>query len=255
MAPRDMQAAPAVRALYLAGAQHKRVDSTEAALVVENQRRQVFRYPVARLARVVCNAHVDWTGSALVLCQQAHVPITWIDKHGEASGTLFPRNTRQLGLHHMLEVVLESERGVEAFGLWQQHRRMQVMQDWAELHSLSPKEWEEVRRLWVYQGCFNAHLPLALHGLCMAQVAAEMAKTGLQPTYLGPQAQPIALLQVLTGLTWAHMNLCAGPLADQAHDPATQVALMERWQTQQGGMLVSHLLSLQRWASSQMQLI
>lgn len=251
------QQTPPPRALYLAGSEHKQVDSTEAALVVRNARGQIMRYPVARVARIVSSLRVDWAGSALLLCQHSGIPVTWIDSHGEATGTMFPAQARNLSLHHMLEVVLESEPGAHDFQYWQQHRRMQVLKAWSECRSepITPKQWEAIRLEWVYHREFKPHLPIAMRGLCCAYVAAQMAQAGLQPHYQGPKAEVIPLLEILMGLSWAQLNLCTGALGDQATDEATQVQLMERWQARNAGVLLAHLHSLQRWASAQMNQI
>lgn len=251
------QQTPPPRALYLAGSEHKHVDSTEAALVVQNARGQTLRYPVARVARVVSSPRVDWAGSALLLCQHSGIPITWLDSHGQVTGTLFPVQERNLSLHQMLEVVLEREPGAEDFQNWQQHRRMQVLQAWDECRTepIAPSLWETVRREWVYRRELRPHLPGAMRGLCCAYVAAQMAQAGLQPDYRGPQAERIPLLQILLELSWAQLNLCTGALGDQPADEATQVQLLERWQARNAGMLLAHLHSLQRWAAAQMNLI
>ena len=248
---------PPPRALYLAGSEHKRVDSTDAALVVQNARGQILRYPVSRVARVVSSPRVDWAGSALLLCQYSGITITWVDSHGEATGTLFPAQARSLSLHQMLEVVLESDPGAQDFRNWQQHGRMQVLQAWAESRPepIAPSQWEAVRREWVYRQELRPHLPGSMRGLCCAYVAAQMAQAGLQPDYLGPQAEQIPLLQILLDLSWAQLNLCTGSMGDKADDEATQVQLLERWQARNGGVLLAHLHSLQRWAAAQMNRI
>jgi hypothetical protein len=252
--PSAPQQTPRPRALYLAGSEHKHVESTDAALVVQNARGQILRYPVARVSRIVSSPRVDWAGSALLLCQQSGIPITWIDSHGKATGTLFPARSRSLSLHQMLEVVLETKPGAEDFLNWHLHRRMQVMQAWAESHPdpIAPSQWEAVRREWVYRQEFSAHLPGSMRGLCCAHIAAQMAQAGLQPDYLGPKAEVIPMMQILAELAWAQLNLCTGALGDQADDEATQVQLMERWQARNGGVLLAHLHSLQRWAIAQM---
>lgn len=252
--PATPQQTPPPRALYLAGSEHKHVDCTDAALVVQNARGQILRYPVSRVARVVSSPRVDWAGRALLLCQRSGIPITWVDSHGEATGTLFPAQARSLSLHQMLEVVLESDPGAQDFRHWQQHRRMQVLQAWAKScpEPISPSRWEAVRREWVYRQELKAHLPGSMLGLCCAHVAAQMAQAGLQPDYLGPKAEVIPLLQILLELSWAQLNLCTGSMGDKADDEATQVQLMERWQARNAGVLMAHLYSLQRWAATQM---
>ncbi len=248
------QQTPAPRALYLAGSEHKHVDSTDAALVVRNARGQILRYPVTRVARVVSSPRVDWTGSALLLCQHSGIPVTWIDSRGEAKGTLFPAQTRSLSLHHMLEVVLESESGASDFQYWHKHRRMQVLKAWSESRAdpITPSQWETIRREWVYRQVLRPHLPAPMRGLCCTYVAAQLSQVGLQPDYRGPNAEVIPLLQILLDLSWAQLNLSTGAVGDQVTDEATQVQLMERWQARNAGVLLAHLHSLHRWTLAQM---
>lgn len=245
---------PAPRALYLAGGEYMHVDSTEAALVVQNARGQILRYPMARIARVLSSPYVNWAGSALILCQHNGIPITWIDNRSEAIGTLFPSKARHLSLHHVLEVVLESEQGADDLPNWYLHRRMFVLQGWIESRSQNTpySQWETIRREWVYREELSAHLPKAMRGLCSAYVASIMAQSGLQPHYHGPKAETIPLLQILVELVWAQLNLCTGALGDQAVDNEMQVHLMEGWQSKNSGVLLAHLHSLERWAIDQM---
>lgn len=245
---------PPPRTLYLAGTERKRIDASDPALSVQNARGQTLRYPITRIARIVSGAGADWTGRALQLCQTHAIPITWLDGQGQATGTLFPARPQQRALHQMLEIIFESKESEDAFRIWQQHRRMYVLHTWGKSldHRIPPKQWENLRRAWVYCRQTPAHLPQPMRSLCAAWVAAQIAQEGLAPDYIGARAQPIPLLDVLTELIWAHLNLCTGAISDQTDETSVQVRLMENWQTRNAGELLAHIHSLHRWAALQM---
>ena len=243
---------PPPRTLYLAANEHKRVSNTDAALVVQTACGQTLRYPTARILRIVSATCVDWTGSALMLCQRKSIPITWLDNRGNTLGTLFPASALDRPLHQILEIVFESETGMRAFHNWLQHRRMCVLQAWAHASKpLLPGQWEEKRRQWVYRQQIEEHLPKGMYDLCHAYAAACFAHAGLRPDYLDHQAHNIPLLQILLHLLWAQINFCTGAIGEKADDFATQVQLMDRWQTRNAHVLPEHLYSLHRWAIAQ----
>jgi CRISPR/Cas system-associated endonuclease Cas1 len=100
-----VQPGPGARALYLGGREHKRVTCTDEALVVTNERAQVMRFPLVRVARVVSSADVvDWNGSALALCMRAGIGITWLDARGQAVGSLYAQARKTASLATALEL-------------------------------------------------------------------------------------------------------------------------------------------------------
>ena len=244
---------PPPRTLYLVGTERKRIDASGPALSVQNALGQTLRYPITRLARIVSGAGADWTGRALQLCQTHAIPITWLDGQGQATGTLFPARPQQRSLHQMLEIIFESKESEDAFRIWQQHRRMYVLHTWGKSldHRIPPRQWENLRRAWVYCRQTPAHLPQPMRSLCAAWVAAQIAQEGLVPDYIGARAQPIPLLDALTELIWAHLNLFTGAMSDQTDETSVQVRLMENWQTRNAHVLPEHLYSLHRWAIAQ----
>ena len=102
---RAVKPGPGARALYLGGRDHKRVSCTDEALVVTNERAQVMRFPLVRVARVVSSADVvDWSGPALALCMQAGIGITWLDAHGQAVGSIYAQKRSTASLATALEL-------------------------------------------------------------------------------------------------------------------------------------------------------
>lgn len=242
--------APGARALYLGGAVKKRVACTDEALVVTNDSRQTWRYPVARVARVVCSTVVDWSGPALALCLRRGIGIAWVDGRGEPLGVSYPQARSHTGFATALEVMIESHEGPVRYQHWQRARRMDVLMRWSVLQpdALSPQQWEETKREWVYACEYTVHLPRPLRALCLAYVGAQLARCGLAPVLWGPQAQRIDLDDDLCELLWAEMNLCAGSIADAVSEEQPATALFERWNGRNASALMLHLHSLQRSA-------
>lgn len=242
---------PGARPLYLGAHEPKRVTSTAHALVISSAHAPSARYPVERVARVVCSAHtVDWSGTALALCLRAGIGITWLDECGAPMGALYPSEPAELSFAGALDLMLEDQEGADRYANWLRCRRMDVLKRWAQacLGTVTTREWQDTKRLWVYAGQYPVHLPLALRGACMAFVAAQLAAHGLPPTLPGPQAQPIKLADDLCELLWAEMNLCNGTLTDNADTTPALTALFERWNACHGGALLVHINSLHRIA-------
>lgn len=248
--PAAATSTPGARALYLGAAEKKRVACTDEALVVTNERKQTWRYPVARVARVVCSTVVDWSGAALALCLRRGIGIAWVDARGEPLGASYPQARTNTSFGTALELLVEAPEGALQYQHWQRARRMDVLIRWGHTHpdSISPQHWEATKREWVYAGGYAVHLPGALRGLCLAYVAAQLARHGLPPVLWGPQAQRVDLDEDLCELLWAEMNLCAGSLADTVNADAPATALFERWNGRNASALTLHIHSLQRTA-------
>lgn len=248
---RRVQPGPGARALYLAGRAHKRVTSTEAALVVTNEQAQVMRFPLARVARIVSSADVvDWSGAALALCMRAGIGITWIDTHGQPVGSVYCQRRHPARLATALELWSEQPEGFACYQNWLRARRMDTLGRWRAdpARTVTPQQWESAKREYVYGGRFPVHLPIELRGLCLAYVAAQLNDCGLPPQLWGPRLEAIDLDEDLCQLLWAEMNLCAGTLANQINDQVTATELFERWSVRNASALTVHLANLHRTA-------
>lgn len=241
---------PGARALYLGTRDKKQVDCTAEALVVHNDRAQTMRYPLVRVARVVSSTVVDWSGSALALCLQHGIGISWINSCGETLGTCYPHQRQHPPFASALELWLETPDGPERYQQWLRARRMDILVRWgaAQLDRISPATWEATKREWVYARQFRQHLPGALRGHLLAYVGAQLAAHGAPPLLWDEQAQPVDLDADLCELLWAEMNLCTGDLADTTSTDKETIALFERWIARNGAALVLHLSSLYRSA-------
>lgn len=238
------------RALYLGATEKKRVACTTEALVVSNERKQTYRYPVSRVARVVSSTVVDWSGAALALCMRQGIGIAWVDARGNALGISYPQIRSNTDFCTALEVMTESEQGTVRYQHWLRTRRMDVLIRWASTQpqTLSPMQWENTKREWVYASQYTVHLPTPIRSLCLAYVGAQLTRHGLPPMLWGPQAQRIDLDEDLCELLWAEMNLCAGSLSDHVNQEQPATALFERWCGHNASTLMLHIHSLQRSA-------
>ena len=124
------------RALYLGGATVKQVACSDAALVITAPDSSVRRYPVARLSRIVCSAHVNWQGAALALCMRSGISIVWSDAHAQVLGICYSQHHRQKAFSQALELMLEGEHGLSQYTHWLRSRRMDMLMDWARTTAL-----------------------------------------------------------------------------------------------------------------------
>jgi hypothetical protein len=248
---RAVKPGPGARALYLGGRDHKRVSCTDEALVVTNERAQVMRFPLVRVARVVSSADVvDWSGPALALCMQAGIGITWLDAHGQAVGSIYAQKRSTASLAAVLELWAERADGLQLYQNWLRARRMDTLVRWTQENSATdtPQRWEASKREYVYAARYTVHLPIALRSLCLAYVAAQLNEHGLTPQLWGPRLEMMDLDEDLCELLWAEMNLGTGTLADKADEPATATQLFERWSARNASALTLHLVHLHRTA-------
>lgn len=251
LARRPVQPAMGARALYLGSREKKRVSCTDEALVVTNASAQVMRYPVARVARVVSSADlVDWSGPALALCMRAGIAITWLDGKGNAVGSSYPYQRGSTSFATALELWVEDSEGPVRYQNWLRARRMDVLMRWGHscADNITPQQWENTKRQWVYAGQVSTHLAPGLRSLCLAYVAAQLSSHGLTPVLWGPRLQGIDLDQDLCKLLWAEMNLGSGTLANKAEADLEFTTLFERWSACNASALMLHLASLQRTA-------
>lgn len=250
-ASRPASSSPAdARALYLGAGVPKRVTCTEQALVVSNARAQTWRYPVARVARVVSSPAVDWSGAALSLCMRRGISIAWTDAQGESLGVCYPRHRGENNAATALELMLEAPWGRERYNNWHRRRRMAILKQWAAgvPGGVSPHAWEAQKRQWVYAGEFDPHLPAALRPLCLGFVAGVLQRQGMPAVWWDAEARRIDLDDDLCLLAWADMNLCTGNLTDTGEGERPLTELFERWTGCNGATVLGHLHALERLA-------
>jgi hypothetical protein len=223
---------PRRKPLYLATRTPIRVAAEAESLVVRGAGNQMQRFPVARLDRIVCNRHTDWSGEALALCLRRGITVTWVDGAGCALGDCSPRLADASSLDAWLERYVESPRWTTSHGNWLRRRRMTLLVTWARARlasgfQVARDEWETLKREFVYKGVIHALLPAELHGWCHAFVVARLHSAGLHARYWGYDGTALELAEDLTALLWAAMNLDAGTLATRVSTPRTLAMAFE----------------------------
>ncbi len=247
---------PAARPLYIFSADASHIATSDLALTVRTHSGRTFRYPAARIARVVCSTRINWTGCALALCMKQGIGITWIAEHsGDALGSAFPCLKKRLPSSLHIALLLESVTGLVNYEQWHRARRMLVLNGATKLNGATPtpREWQSLKREWVYKGHLSPHLPLRLKGLCTAYTVGLLQSLEIEPEYLGPQAQAISLVADVTELIWAEFNFATGIMADQAADPKTLTSVLEAWLSQHPGVGAAHVHALLRSAIEAMR--
>lgn len=242
--------APGARALYLGSKEPKHIAATSEALVVTNTQRQVQRFPVIRIARIVSNRLVNWSGEALMLCMDRGIPITWLTPQGQAIGSAHPLRRAHLDSGTALELMVETNAGLQTYRHWLNGRRLSVLISWAQQRAceLTPQEWEQAKQQWVYSATITEHLPAALKAHCLAWTEAQLYRHSLQAQYFTEDGNSIDLDQDLNQLLWGDMNLNTGNLTDTLDTAREQTDFFERWIARNGSTLLLHLQSLYRTA-------
>ena len=246
---------PGARALYLGGAVPKRVTCTEQALVVTNAGAQTWRYPLARVARVVSSPAVDWSGAALSLCMRAGITIAWIDSQGTSLGVCNPCRGNRSDVATALELLIAAPGGGDRYDNWLRHRRMVCWRQWAAdaRGAWTRQAREAIKRQWVYGGQCPARLPRMLRGLCLALVAGQLQPHRIPPRLWDDQARSVEIDRDLCQLLWAelhHGKASLTPCPDRG-DAGAEAALIARFEGDArllGASLLGHLLALQRLA-------
>lgn len=237
--------------LYLATRATIRVTAEAECLVLRGTGSQVRRFPVARLDRIVCNRHADWSGEALALCLARGITVTWLGADGRALGDCSPRLAEPSTLHAALESYLEMPRWTASYGNWLRRRRMALLIRWARGRlaagtGISRDQWETLKREFVYKGTMQPTLTAELPGWCHALVVARLKDAGLHTRYWGYDGEALELAEDLSALLWAGMNLDWGTLMGAAREPKAQAMALEAAMDGQIERIRDHLAHLRR---------
>ncbi|MDY0072360.1 MAG: CRISPR-associated endonuclease Cas1 [Thauera sp.] len=214
------------------------------------QRIDKQRFPIARIARILCNRQLNWSGQALALCMTEGVPITWVDGHGHALGNTQPRQTQSLPFSTLIETYLELADWQRRFSNWLARRRLETLTTCAQRaaetgHGLSSNEFHELKREYVYNGfhpvIFCVDAQAWTHGLAVDRLQRE----GLHSHYWGFNASKLDLAAELATLLWAELNLDCGHLAN-TESGIVAARLFEAWANRHENRLLLHLGDLKR---------
>ena len=243
------QAGTPRKPIYLATSQPLRVGLDGEALTLKNDT-GTQRFPLARIARIVCNRHVDWSGQALAACLTHSISITWQDGHGAALGGATPRLATPSALHPALELYLELADWPERYGNWLKRRRMAVLCAAARRareagDPYSAERFSELKRDYVYRGRILPHFPDEGLGWCHAAAMQQLSTEQVLARYWGYGGAPLELAEDLAGLVWAAVNFECGVLPE-AGTARSRMMFFEAWLHEHSSLLLEHLAHLAR---------
>lgn len=246
--------APSRKPLYLATSSPVRIAAQAESLLVQGAGMSNRRFPLARIDRIVCNSHADWSGEALALCMASGVTVTWISPLGDVLGQCVPQLGAALSAAARLESFVEHPDWAGRYQNWLRGRRMRVLIDWAAARcaeGLYPAvaEWEQRKREYVYRGRINAIFQAEVKGWCHAWVVSRLRKAGLPTRFWGYDASPLELADDLAGLIWAEINLHGGTLAGGAIGTRGGLLFFENWARLHPARIAEHLAELNRFVA------
>lgn len=242
---------PRRKPLYLAARKPIQVGAQAQSLVVRHAGSPTQRIPLARIDRIVCNRHTDWSGEALALCLAHGITLTWLDGSGCALGDCSPRLAEPSSLDTAIERFLELPGWASSYGNWLRRRRMAVLFQWAHERlehtgPVSRDEWETAKREFVYKGALQATLNAELRGWCHALIVARLHDAGLHTRYWAHDGEPLELAEDLSVLLWASVNLAGGCMLAKARAPRVQAMAFEAAIDRYIERICDHLAQLRR---------
>jgi len=201
----------ALRPLYLEPGIPWRVKlDTGIALNVDAPCRARSLFPLARLARVVCDSHSIWETAALLGCLRAGVPVVFHDARGNALGWCFGPRRRETTLASLLREGLQQPGWPDHFGRWR--------------IATERREMLARTRTGVAAGQQLRHLRHAAAGLA----AESIARIVDDPELIGYARPGLNLARELGDLLeWRLHTLYARVPAAQAHAGRLAAALVE----------------------------
>ncbi len=221
---------PARLPLYLYGRQPTSVDIDGPALKVDVVARASRRFPLARIARIICGHRVEWRAAALACCQQQRLPIVFVGADQQVTGYLQPVLAVRSRLDRLIEEFIDRPDWPEHYRNWQRAERMDLLLAWragrhqAGFHVDESGFDERVRRH-VYHPDDPGHRPVIPGlpaGMILAYVLQILDRAGLQARYWGDGGKPLPLADDLDKFLQLAMYLEIGACGlDFSNDAAT----------------------------------
>lgn len=211
--------------LYLYGRVPTHVRLDGPALLVCRAGKADARYPLGRLARVVCGLGVEWTARALAACLEHDLPIVFLDRAGQPAGYLHAAQTKPSRLDEVLEELLDRPDGPTQYAIWLRAERMSVLAAWrrdraGKGQDIAEGDYRELVRRHVYR-CEDAQIGLAGEHIYRSAVYAhaleQVQKAGARPIYWGHHGAPLQLAADLAGILYLGLSLELRGLGSAAH--------------------------------------
>jgi hypothetical protein len=247
---------PARKPLYILTTTQARMKSGRNYFVLMRAGVATAFYPAARIAHIICNRHLDWSGEALALCLAHGITITWIGDDGRALGNSQNLDDDPNPANSIIKHYTQLPDWTERFGKWLIHRRREVFAacfprgNWWENPSKAEKT-EAVGYDFIHKGRHETYFPDAGQGWMHARTLDYLHRNGLRSIYWGMDGNPLELARHLAALLWAELNFDCGPLPASCRDTHLATRFFEDWAHQHADRLPLHLGDFKRhvWRS------
>lgn len=242
---------PPRKPLYLMTSHNARIDANGAALFFKSDSLPAQTFPLARITRIVCRNHIDWTGRALSTCLAEGIVIVWVDGHGHANGHACAAMQKPDSLSTLFDHYLELKDWPRRLQNWQARRRLAALISAAKRrlengHPLDATEFATIKHDYIHLGELHPRFDPQVQAWCHALTLDRLNKIGLADCYYGFDGTRLDLAAVLTDLLWAELNIEAGNLATSHIPNPTLARIFETWAIDRERHLLDHLGDLHR---------
>lgn len=218
--------------LYLLARTAHRVKAENESLAVYRGRIGLGRYPVGRLARIVCSQHVDWSGGALSLCFAHEIPILFVDLRGRPLGSCLPAQLRSAPLDELMDGLTAESGWKRHYSNFMRHIRGRLLRRHArELaeagNSLDEAEWSLWMRTFVHQDQLPVELDYDISGVLRGLVEMYLRYAGVHTRYWTHGGEALDLAGDMTRIIQGWMLMNAGLLLLRNARAASAIRLVE----------------------------
>lgn len=223
----------AKKPLYLLDGNAREVSARGESLHIAQADRLSRSLPLMRVQRVICGREVRWEGNALCACLVHGVPVTWVDRDGQAAGIAMPRQMVTGPTHQALLLYVQHPEWSGRYQNWLRSRRMEVLVHWAKHFGsrgpVSRRVFNDLKRQYVYQNRLPGHCVPEARAWCASLVAHRLLLEGIHIQYWAFDGESLDLANDLAGLVWAELTLHCGTLADQVKAGPAALVFFENW--------------------------
>ena len=240
--------------LYLRGQVATKVVAQGPALRVDRQGKAAVRYPLTRISRIIVNAQVEFSASALSVCMSARIPLVFVDAAGVPTGYVQPAQVAPSRLHGLLCEFLDLLDWDASYQNWRRARRMRLIRGWAQAReaagsAVSPREHDEKVRLWLYPAA-NVHVLASwslYEGALASHVSKRLLQAGVEPRYWAQNGDLLDLRADCLALVEMALSLEMDGLGAAMHgQPEALLQVLHRFGPLLQDQIDAHLASLHR---------